>query len=315
MKRALCVNNFGDLNMLITKESDTIDSCLVNREICEDPNNKFLQVIPYVTFYSNQPQTGEILFVHYRRAATGGEDRLLSKASIGFGGHIDSLDEIKYSTSHTAEDGTIHFTMTKDQLAESIFSAAKRELTEELGVDVIEQLGITFDFNSTAFFTGNQAEEVNQVHVGLSIPIELDIENLKKFISIVNINKEEIDTIDVMTVSVANIVEEMDITNTLEKVVNELRQKLNLEDWSCRMFSFIVRGKIYETFKSIGYFDMYSLAQHVNSITNGILTRIQREQEQMKVMMQKQAEEIHSQLVPAEQTSNAVDVEEVVTSI
>jgi predicted NUDIX family phosphoesterase len=88
MKRALCVNSMEDIGALIRGEAETIDSCLVTRDICEDPNNKFLQIIPYVVFFTPRHAEGKLLFAHYKRAAKGTEERLQSKSSIGFGGPL-----------------------------------------------------------------------------------------------------------------------------------------------------------------------------------------------------------------------------------
>lgn len=260
MKRALCVNSMEDISNLIRGESETIDSSFVDRVICEDPNNKFLQVIPYVTFYTSKPAEGKIVFVQYLRAASGGDDRLLSKTSIGFGGHIDQLSDIKSTHANTAEDGTEHFVMSKQDLVDSMFTAAKRELMEELGINVLDVLGVSMDFNETAFFLGDQSEEVNQVHIGLSIPIKLTEEQFAKFFEIVQVNKAEIDSIDKMTLNVKSVIEEMDVTNTLGKIMRELKHKHNLEDWSTRVFDYISRKEIFIILKNVTYEDLYKIS-------------------------------------------------------
>lgn len=261
MKRALCINSMEDISNLIRGESETIDSSFVDRVICEEPNNKFLQIIPYVTFYTSEPQDGKIKFVQYLRTASGGDDRLLSKTSIGFGGHIDQLSDIKASHATTAEDGTEHFVMTKQELVETMFIAAKRELVEELGVDVCNILGTEMDFNETAFFLGDQSEEVNQVHVGLSIPIKLTHGQYIRLFEIIKFNKEEIDNVSEMTLNIRHVVEEMDITMTLNKIINELKHKHNLEDWSCRVFDYISRKEIFVILKNVNYDDLYNIAK------------------------------------------------------
>lgn len=54
-----------------------------------DINNK--QVIPYILI-----KRGDSLFVHYRNKK-GGEARLVDKASIGVGGHINPVDDIVFT--------------------------------------------------------------------------------------------------------------------------------------------------------------------------------------------------------------------------
>lgn len=293
MKRALCINSMEDVSNLIRGEAETIDSSFVDREICENPNNKFLQVIPYVTFFTSSPIEGKVKFVQYLRVSSGGDERLVSKTSIGFGGHIDQLTDITSSYATTAEDGTEHFVMTKQELVTTMFTAAKRELIEELGVDILNILGVEMDFNETAFFMGDPAEEVNQVHLGLSIPIKLTEEQYTKLLETVQINKDEIESIDKMTLNIRHVVEEMDVTMTLNKIMRELKTKHNLEDWSCRVFDYITRKEIFIILKDVNYDDLYCLA------------------------VEKDAAKINSALIPDEATSQATApvVEEVVRHV
>lgn len=260
MKRALCINSFEEISALVRGEAETIDSCFVDREICEDPNNKFLQVIPYVTFYTANPAEGKLVFAQYKRAAQGSEDRLLSKTSIGFGGHIDQLSDIKSTSAHTAEDTTEHFVMSKQDLVDTCITAAKRELLEELGVDVLGILGVELDFNESAFFMGDTRDPVNQVHLGLSFPVKLTAEQFAKFMEVVQINKEEIELVDKMTANIRHIVEEMDVSATNGKIMNQLVQQHGVEDWSVRVFDFIVRKEIFLILKDVNYDDLYKIA-------------------------------------------------------
>lgn len=260
MKRALCINSFDEISALVRGEAETIDSCFVAREICEDPNNKFLQVIPYVTFYTPNHAEGKIVFAQYKRAAQGSEDRLLSKTSIGFGGHIDQLSDIKATSAHTAEDTTEHFVMSKQDLVDTCVTAAKRELLEELGVDVLGILGVDLDFNESAFFMGDTRDPVNQVHLGLSFPVKLTAEQFAKLMEVVQINKDEIELMDKMTANIRHIVEEMDVSATNGKIMNQLVQQHGMEDWSVRVFDFIVRKEIFVILKDVNYDDLYRLA-------------------------------------------------------
>lgn len=260
MKRALCINSFEEISALVHGKTKTINSYFVDRDICEDPNNKFLQIIPYVTFFTSNYAEGKIVFVQYKRAAQGNEDRLLSKTSIGFGGHIDQLSDIKATLVTTAEDTTEHFVMTKQDLADTCIAAAKRELIEELGVNVLGIIGADLDFNESAFFMGDTRDAVNQVHLGLSFPVKLTDEQFAKLLEVVRINQKEIELIDKMTVNIRHIVEEMDISATNSKIMNQLVQQHGMEDWSIRVFDFIVRKEISILLKDINYDDLYNMS-------------------------------------------------------
>lgn len=260
MKRALCVNSMEDIGALIRGEAETIDSCLVTREICEDPNNKFLQVIPYVVFYTPRHADGKLLFAHYKRAAKGTEERLQSKSSIGFGGHIDVLEEIKCASSYVAEDTTTHFTMSKQDLIDTCLAAANREVTEELGGDVLTAIGAQLDFNEAAFFMGDLREPVNQVHVGLGLPVRLTNEQFDKLFAEAKITPEEIEALAPMTLNIRHVVEEMDVSATYAKIAQQLVQQHGFEDWSVRILDYILRKEIFLILHDVGYDDLYRLA-------------------------------------------------------
>lgn len=266
MKLALCVNSLNDVSLLIRGESESIDTSLVNRDICENPDNKFLQIIPYVTFYTVFPEEGKLSFVQYKRASKITEDRLSAKTSVGFGGHIDKMDDIKYATSTTAEDSTIHFTMSEQDLIDTCLNTAKREIVEELGSDVLQTLNVELDFNESAFFMGDQREAVGQVHLGLSLPVELTNEQFESLLKISLINLDEIESIDKLSVNFNLIVEEMDITVTNSTIMNQLATHNNVEDWSNRVIDYIIRKVIFKLLENINYSDIYEVVKQKKAL-------------------------------------------------
>ena len=261
VKMALCVNKIEDIIELLKEENKTIDSYLVSREICEKPENQFLQIIPYVTFYNVDKENGKLNIVQYIRASKGNEDRLYAKTSIGFGGHIDNLTDINFSERFALDDGSSHFVMNKSELFSTIFNTANREIKEELGEELLNKLNIRYYISDTAFFTGDMSEEVNKVHLGVSIPVELSKEQYKLFFDTIKINKEEIDKIDSMTVNLKNIIEEMNIDTVLNSVQNELKNQNNMEDWSLRVFDYVTRKVIYNILKDVTYEDLITVSK------------------------------------------------------
>ena len=51
MKTALCIKDLNTFKEEIERKTSTLDLYLVDREICEDPKNGYLQIIPYVVFF------------------------------------------------------------------------------------------------------------------------------------------------------------------------------------------------------------------------------------------------------------------------
>lgn len=260
MERALCINSLEEVSDLVHGRSETIDVSLVTRDICNDPNNKYLQIVPYVTFFTSNPANGNLVFIQYKHASKDSEDPLLSKTSIGFGGYINQEDEITYQNESIAEDTTLHYIMSKQDLDDTCVAAAKRKVIKTLGCDIFTAIGVNLNFNESVFFMGDQNDGVNQVNLGLLFSVKITADQFNMLLTCISINLEEIVLVDKLTVNIHGIVEEMDITITNNKIMHELATKYNVEDWSIRVFNFIVRKEIFTILEDITYDDLYLLS-------------------------------------------------------
>lgn len=101
------------------------------------------QVLPYVVIKKDGK------FLRYRRAVSGGENRLHGKISIGIGGHIDIEDAVLIP-----KVGAIDLMMTMHQ-------SAIREIYEEIGIRVKPE-----DLNFVAIIRCNDTP-VDAVHVAM----------------------------------------------------------------------------------------------------------------------------------------------------
>ena len=108
----------------------------------ENPSLK--QLIPYAIFR----HAGKIL--HYTRGAKSGEKRLVAKASIGIGGHINDTDESLFSFDQSA-----------------YHHAVRREIREEL------VLGGGFAERAVALIN-DDSTEVGRVHLGIVHLVDLE---------------------------------------------------------------------------------------------------------------------------------------------
>lgn len=108
----------------------------------DDPSLK--QIIPYAVFLHG----GKIL--HYTRGAKSGEKRLVAKASIGIGGHINDTDE-----------SLLHFDQS------TYHNAVRREIREEL------RLGGGFTERAVALIN-DDSTEVGSVHLGVVHLVDLE---------------------------------------------------------------------------------------------------------------------------------------------
>lgn len=118
------------------------------RSTCEtDPSYK--QIIPYHVFV----RSGKILY--YARTKQSGETRLVSKISVGIGGHINEED---------TEDRLLENGLT----ASAYLMGAIRELDEEL---TVVSTTIT---NRVQGFVYDDTDEVSRVHLGVIHVVHLD---------------------------------------------------------------------------------------------------------------------------------------------
>jgi len=260
MKIALCVDNYEQLTKLVSKEVDTIEAKMVDREICEKVENGLQQLIPYVVFYTMDMDNGKLKFIQYLRPSKGeGEERLQGNTSIGFGGHIDQESDMVATETIINEGALNSYRMSLADIMETGIKAGLREVQEELGIDLINDIGNVVNRTEIAFFRSDSPEDVHRVHAGIAIPVKLTEEQFMKLKETAKFRVEEIEKLDVLGINIDIIIEQMDITPVLNQVINELVGKYNLEVWSTMMFNYIARKELHEMLKEINYRDIVAL--------------------------------------------------------
>jgi predicted NUDIX family phosphoesterase len=110
----------------------------------------FKQIIPYVLL----THAGKVL--HYVRGKKSGEQRLVSKGSIGIGGHMNEQDEG-------------FFALNEDAYMQGV----RREIDEELIIS-------TPYTNRVVALLNDDSNEVGQVHLGVVHVFDLDEPNVEK---------------------------------------------------------------------------------------------------------------------------------------
>lgn len=110
----------------------------------------FKQIIPYALLVHG----GKVL--HYVRGKKSGEQRLVSKGSIGIGGHMNEQDEGLFALDEAA-----------------YLEGVRREVSEELTI------GTTFR-NRVVALLNDDSNEVGRVHMGVVHVFELDEPKVEK---------------------------------------------------------------------------------------------------------------------------------------
>jgi predicted NUDIX family phosphoesterase len=121
----------------------------VVRDVAEK-DYSYKQLIPYIVFYNKVNAENKLKVLLYFRGKSGGENRLHSKASIGFGGHINYGDD-------------------------NYFGGALREIQEELANVVLSKRDLE---KSLVGFVNDDSNEVGKVHLGVVhfVDVGLDID-------------------------------------------------------------------------------------------------------------------------------------------
>ncbi|MGA2916719.1 MAG: hypothetical protein ABSE89_11905 [Sedimentisphaerales bacterium] len=106
----------------------------------KDPSYK--QLIPYVIMCHNGK------YLTYIRGSRAGEKRLVSKRSIGIGGHINPADDMPL------------FNVNNANFYEAYLDAVRREIAEEVSVE-------TSHTDTTVALLNDESNEVGSVHLGI----------------------------------------------------------------------------------------------------------------------------------------------------
>lgn len=153
---ASVISHESDDLKMVAGEVTGADVIIAQRAMLEE-NPAYRQIIPYTILKCGNK------FAAYRRAETGGENRLHGKVSIGFGGHVDMVDVIVDENSVIDLDATIR-------------TASEREIAEELvfGDDVVIDRVETMKEKIVS-----NRSDVDKVHIGLVSTIYISNENVK----------------------------------------------------------------------------------------------------------------------------------------
>ena len=260
--KALCVNAYSDLQQLVAGQVQTVTTTLVERVVCDNIESGKQKIVPYVVFYHMDVNAGKLKFIQYLRpgkVVEGTEDKAPGHTSIGFGVPVHNLADIRASENIVGENGDLSYTMTLQDVMNTAVEAGVREVEEQLGFKMVELLGPVIDPNDIAFFVSEAPVEEVKTMIGVAIPVRVTAKQFDLIKANVTLRPEHIEQLDTLGINIDRIVEEMDITPTINNVVNELVGKYNLEAWSTMMFNYIARKELHEMMKDINYNDIVAL--------------------------------------------------------
>ncbi|MFN3605541.1 MAG: hypothetical protein ACK4UJ_12620, partial [Leptonema sp. (in: bacteria)] len=157
-------------------------------------------------------------------------------------------------------DGTTIYQLNKENLFKTIFKCAKREAQEELGIN-IEDYGLNYENlkNRIIFFKIDNETEVNKVHVACVLFAYLNKEDFNKLLNIKSYNKDEIESINSISINFKNIVEDFNLFLSLNIIKKQLKENYNLEDWSITSIFILIETYYKNLFANIKFEDIVKL--------------------------------------------------------
>lgn len=260
--KALCVKSYSELQGLVAGQVTTVEAKFVEREVADLVENGLQQLVPYVVFYNMDVSAGKLKFIQYLRpgqTVEGTDERISGNTSIGFGHPIAESAVITATETATGENGETSYTVSLQDIITTGIDAGLQTVLAQTGVDVKAVLGDVLDLSQIAFFTSDVPADEHKVRTGIAIPVHLTAEQFELLRTTMAPNAEVIEKLDMLGINVDRIVEEMDITPTINNVVNELVGKYNLEAWSTMMFNYIVRKELHAMMVNISYQDIVAL--------------------------------------------------------
>lgn len=263
------MTDLNDFNRLSDGEIPFIDFKFVDRAICEDPANGFFQLIPYVSFSSMDVAEGRLSFVMYRRPSKGeGEERLQGNASFGFGGHIDSENDLVFSEKVVNEEGDTVYKMSLEDIKQTCMTCAKREMTEEVGFDPFEELEVSADNIMFGLEREQEPDEVGQVHVCISMKVNLDKPRYNSFFEKTKANEKEVEELKTISVDVARFLGSFNVQTATEQMTKQLTDELKMEKWSILVVTSMLTQLV----------EFVQKGWNFESVMNDIFMRAQQEQ-------------------------------------
>lgn len=240
IEKTLCVRNVQELEKLISGEIQVIETFMVPRSICEkhNPDAPLKQLIPYVSFTAMDEVRGALMFMAYNRPVGGTEERLHGDTSIGFGGHMDDVADLKFAAETSGEIYPGHpytkYNMSREDLVASIYNTARREVFEELGTDLFEQLGLKIENINMSIMDDSDPDAVGMVHTCISIMVDMPAEALINLKNALVASEREIQNLRVFGVMMDSVTKG-DLERSMEGLSKALTEENQFERWSLRI--------------------------------------------------------------------------------
>lgn len=266
MKQALCFKDLNDFNRISDNQIETIDFEFVDREICEKPENGWIQLIPYVSFTHFDEKSSKIDIITYRRPSSGeGEARLQGNTSCGFGGHIDSETDLVFTSKEETVDCRTVYKLDLAQIKQSLMNCAARELEEELGINPFIEFEIEDHRVSFGLERESQPDEVGQVHLCISIKANLSKPQFAGILQQACPETSEVENLSAISLDVGAFIGSFNVIEAMKHLEDQLKKDLQMEQWSVLVITTILTQMV----------DFLQSNWDLSCVMNAIITKLE----------------------------------------
>jgi predicted NUDIX family phosphoesterase len=242
----------------------------VDRKICEPEDSGYLQVIPYGIFTTYVPDKGNVRFMAYNRpGGSNGEERLKGKTSIGFGGHVDRESDmeglLQDLVTDVDDEGRCFYLVTANEISTLAKACLRREIQEELGIDVMELIPEVFTAATAVILRENDDEldAVGRVHMCFAYSLNLSNQDFYNVFTNCVVDDKEIIELRSIDIKANDFLMDFNLTESIKSTGVQLRaEEVNMEGWSVLVVLFYLTSIIHTVKEKLTLTDMFEMITH-----------------------------------------------------
>lgn len=235
MNLTLATRQFDQINDLISGKIPHLDFQLVERSVCENPDNGWVELNPYSSVSCYDPNNGDIKFLGYQvhQAEEGDLTPQLASTSVGFASTVWTEDDI-YCTSMEGEGLDRVYRMSVTDLLHSSLDLCKRQWVADIGFDPIEESGID-PTEVIRFYFFQHADEKPSTRFALDIPVPVSPEYMAELLQKCKLVGGR--DLKEFVLCAGQILMSFDVSEVGSNVIRRMAEEHKVEPWSVQVIS------------------------------------------------------------------------------
>lgn len=265
MSKSIIIPSHQALADLINKQVEFITLKFGTTEsVNQEAGEKLVTLFPSLMSFDRDAGKLSSTLIQYKTGQDEEGKDTYGAANIGFYDQILPEDFGTDVVTTVGEDGTISVTVTGPQLIAATNTAILRAINDklQLGQELIAQLPEA----QSAYLDPGRDHPGHEGQTGLTAPIFLTPELFAQVTDKLLANREvgavgEGMLVNQIALNIDKIVEEMDLTASMEGLAKELTENYGIGVWSMFTLNFVVRSTIQAALRTVSYDNMVSIAK------------------------------------------------------